>query len=54
MILALAGGVGGARLACGLAALLRPDELAVVVNVGALYRVDDCDGLRQQVDMPRI
>ena len=33
MILALAGGVGGARLADGLAALLGP-ELAVIVNTG--------------------
>ena len=34
MILALAGGVGGARLACGLAAILSPAEFTVVVNVG--------------------
>lgn len=34
MILALAGGVGGARLAAGLAAILPPDELAIVVNTG--------------------
>ncbi|OGA16673.1 MAG: 2-phospho-L-lactate transferase [Betaproteobacteria bacterium RIFCSPLOWO2_12_FULL_63_13] len=34
MILALAGGVGGARLASGLAQALAPGELAVVVNVG--------------------
>ena len=34
MILALAGGVGGARLACGLALALAPGELAVAVNVG--------------------
>lgn len=34
MILALAGGVGGARLARGLASVLSPDELALVVNVG--------------------
>jgi LPPG:FO 2-phospho-L-lactate transferase len=33
-ILALAGGVGGARLARGLAQVLGPDELAIVVNVG--------------------
>ena len=32
MIVALAGGVGGARLAVGLAAVLRPSELAIVVN----------------------
>ncbi len=34
MILALAGGVGGARLANGLARLLAPGELVVAVNVG--------------------
>ena len=34
MIVALAGGVGGARLAVGLAAALRPSELAIVVNTG--------------------
>lgn len=34
MILALAGGVGGARLARGLAATLSPDQLTIVVNVG--------------------
>jgi len=34
VILALAGGVGGARLACGLALALAPGELAVAVNVG--------------------
>lgn len=34
MILALAGGVGGARLANGLAAILQPEELVVVVNTG--------------------
>lgn len=34
MILALAGGVGGARLACGLTEILPADELAVAVNVG--------------------
>jgi LPPG:FO 2-phospho-L-lactate transferase len=34
MIVALAGGVGGARLAHGLAMLLPPGELAVVVNTG--------------------
>lgn len=31
-ILALAGGVGGGKLAAGLAAVLPPDELAVIVN----------------------
>jgi LPPG:FO 2-phospho-L-lactate transferase len=34
MILALAGGVGGARLAVGLAQVLSPRDLAIVVNTG--------------------
>ncbi len=34
MILALAGGVGGARLANGLAAVLAPHELTIAVNTG--------------------
>lgn len=34
MILALAGGVGGAKLADGLARVLAPDELQIVVNTG--------------------
>jgi len=34
MILALAGGVGGAKLANGLAAILAPGELTVAVNTG--------------------
>jgi LPPG:FO 2-phospho-L-lactate transferase len=34
VILALAGGVGGAKLANGLAQILSPDELIVVVNTG--------------------
>lgn len=34
MIVALAGGVGGARLAVGLAARLAPRDLAIVVNTG--------------------
>lgn len=34
MILALAGGVGGARLANGLAASLPPEQLTIVVNTG--------------------
>jgi LPPG:FO 2-phospho-L-lactate transferase len=38
MILALAGGVGGARLAHGLAMLLPPDELTIVVNTGDDFR----------------
>ena len=33
-ILALAGGVGGAKLALGLSKVLPPDELAIVVNTG--------------------
>lgn len=38
MILALAGGVGGAKLAAGLAAILPPDDLAIVVNTGDDFR----------------
>lgn len=34
MIVALAGGVGGAKLAHGLAAVLAPEELTIVVNTG--------------------
>jgi LPPG:FO 2-phospho-L-lactate transferase len=34
VIVALAGGVGGARLAVGLAAVLPPSQLAIVVNTG--------------------
>lgn len=34
MIVALAGGVGGARLAVGLAAVLPPDKLTIIVNTG--------------------
>ena len=34
MIVALAGGVGGARLALGLAAVLPPERLTIVVNTG--------------------
>jgi LPPG:FO 2-phospho-L-lactate transferase len=34
MMLALAGGVGGARMALGLAQVLSPRELAIVVNTG--------------------
>ncbi len=33
-IVALAGGVGGAKLADGLASILNPNELTVIVNVG--------------------
>jgi LPPG:FO 2-phospho-L-lactate transferase len=34
VLLALAGGVGGAKLAHGLSRILRPEDLAIVVNVG--------------------
>jgi LPPG:FO 2-phospho-L-lactate transferase len=34
MILAISGGVGGARLCQGLVQILQPDELTIVVNVG--------------------
>ncbi|MCI0769909.1 MAG: YvcK family protein, partial [Chloroflexi bacterium] len=33
-VLALAGGVGGAKLAWGLAQILAPEELVIVVNTG--------------------
>ena len=33
-ILALAGGVGGAKLALGLARVLAPEKLTIVVNTG--------------------
>ncbi len=33
-VIALAGGVGGAKLALGLSKVLRPDELTIVVNTG--------------------
>jgi LPPG:FO 2-phospho-L-lactate transferase len=48
-IVALAGGVGGAKLAEGLAQLLPPDELSIVVNTGddfehfGLYICPDID-----------
>jgi LPPG:FO 2-phospho-L-lactate transferase len=38
MILALSGGVGGAKLANGLASVLGPSELAIVVNTGDDFR----------------
>jgi LPPG:FO 2-phospho-L-lactate transferase len=38
MIIALAGGVGGARLANGLARILPPGQLTVVVNTGDDFR----------------
>ena len=37
-ILGLCGGVGGAKLACGLSRTLRPDELLLVVNTGDDFR----------------
>ena len=37
-ILALCGGVGGAKLACGLSRTLRPDELLLAVNTGDDFR----------------
>ena len=51
MIVVLAGGVGGARFANGLAALLAPGDLTVVVNVG-----DDFDhlGLRICPDLDTV
>ena len=48
-ITALAGGVGGAKLANGLSKLLTPDELSIVVNTGddfeysGLYICPDLD-----------
>ena len=44
MILALAGGVGGAKLAAGMARALLPDELVIAVNTG-----DDFEHLGLQV-----
>jgi LPPG:FO 2-phospho-L-lactate transferase len=51
MIVALAGGVGGAKLAHGLSALLPPDELAIVINTA-----DDFDrfGLRICPDLDTV
>lgn len=50
-VLALAGGVGGAKLASGLAATLAPDELTIVVNTG-----DDFEhlGLRISPDIDSV
>lgn len=48
-ITALAGGVGGAKLAHGLAQILKPDELSIIVNTGddfehlGLYICPDLD-----------
>jgi len=51
MILALAGGVGGAKLADGLAAVLSPGQLTIVVNTG-----DDFEhlGLRISPDLDTV
>ena len=51
MILALAGGVGGAKLADGLARTLGPEELAIAVNTG-----DDFEhlGLRVSPDLDTV
>ena len=51
MIVALAGGVGGAKLADGLAQILRPEELLLVVNTG-----DDFEhlGLRISPDLDTV
>lgn len=38
MILALAGGIGGAKLALGLSRILSPDELVIAVNTGDDFR----------------
>jgi LPPG:FO 2-phospho-L-lactate transferase len=50
-VTALAGGVGGAKLACGLAAVLPPDALTIVVNTA-----DDFDhlGLRICPDLDTV
>jgi LPPG:FO 2-phospho-L-lactate transferase len=50
-IVALAGGVGGAKLADGLNQCLRPDELTIIVNTG-----DDFDhfGLRICPDLDKV
>ena len=48
-IVALAGGVGGAKLAHGLAQILKPEDLTVIVNTGddfehyGLYICPDLD-----------
>ncbi len=50
-VLALCGGVGGAKLALGLLSALGPDELTVIVNTG-----DDFDhlGLRISPDIDTV
>jgi LPPG:FO 2-phospho-L-lactate transferase len=48
-VIALAGGVGGAKLVCGLALILNPSDLSVIVNTGddfehyGLYICPDLD-----------
>ena len=50
-VLALAGGVGGAKVALGLARLLPPDQLVIVVNTGD----DDCfHGLHVSPDVDTV
>jgi len=50
-VLALAGGVGGAKLALGLARLLPPDQLVIVVNTGD----DECfHGLHVSPDLDTV
>ncbi|MSQ07388.1 MAG: 2-phospho-L-lactate transferase [Dehalococcoidia bacterium] len=50
-VLALAGGVGGAKLALGLARILEPDELIIAVNTGD----DDCfHGLNVSPDLDTV
>jgi len=50
-VLALAGGVGGAKLALGLARLLSPDELVIAVNTGD----DECfHGLNVSPDLDTV
>jgi LPPG:FO 2-phospho-L-lactate transferase len=50
-IIALAGGVGGAKLAHGLAQILKPEELTIIVNTGddhswwGLYVSPDIDSI---------
>ncbi len=50
-VVALTGGVGGAKLVNGLAALLSPEELSVIVNTGDDF---DCWGLRVCPDLDTV
>ena len=50
-VVALAGGVGGARLALGLQIVVRPGDLAVVVNTGD---DEDFHGLRVCPDLDTV